>query len=106
MFPAIFERDYVCRLVLAMVVELYRLSSISARRSISGSYSSVLIFYNRVGQYFKYLHGYLFGISSTEFLKYFKKLCIFTTNVFQVPVFPVLAVLFLIVFKKKGLTFN
>ena len=57
------------------------------------------------------VHGYLFcisstGISSTEYLKYFKKLCISNKSVFQVPVFPVLPVLFFLVFKKKGLTFN
>ena len=46
------------------------------------------------------VHGYLFGISSTEYLEYFKKLCISSTSVFQVPVFPILPVLFFLVFKK------
>ena len=36
------------------------------------------------------VHGYLFGNSSTEYLKYFRNLFIFSTSVFQVPVFPVL----------------
>ena len=37
-------------------------------------------------------HVYFFGISSTEYLQYFKKLCISSTSVFQVPVFPALPV--------------
>ena len=39
-------------------------------------------------------HGYFFDILSTEYLKFCKKLCISSTSVFQVPVFPVLPVLF------------
>ena len=44
------------------------------------------------------VYGYLFGISSTEYLK---KWCISSTGVFKIPVFPVLPVLFFLVFKKK-----
>ena len=40
------------------------------------------------------VHGYLFGISSTEYLKYFKKLWISSTSVFPVLVLPVLPVIF------------
>ena len=69
----------------------------------------VLSFLNILLQSWAVLHGYLFGISSTciwstEYLKYFKKFYISSTSVFQVPVFPVLPVLFFLVFKKKGLS--
>ena len=33
------------------------------------------------------VHGYVFGISSTAYLRYFKKLCVSSPIVFQVPVF-------------------
>ena len=47
------------------------------------------------------VRGYLCGISSTEHLKYFKKVCISSTSEFQVQVFQVLSVLFFIVKKKR-----
>ena len=45
--------------------------------------------------YFQYFEYFFPSISSTEYSKYFEKLCISSTSVFQVPVFPVLQVLFL-----------